>query len=320
MSPTTKFDQEVTELLTKLYEMQESCGAKQKTTKEEKRNRAVHISMGKTKKAKKTGSKFLEVKGTIIDRLMSIQELMKDDSDRTNGLLSVVGGISPNDVIARQSKIRQEISQASVEWKELDEIYKNELRKRNSKFSAEDLEFQQTIVQKLHSQIDNIKEVQISGYARVDGLDDVAMAHNKAALTAFDHVDFDDSGTFKRSPSRSKWGDSSVGIEMTEVQHQKLDFIKDRDVEFDKQLNDIGEGLHDLIEIAQMQSEEVHKQKGLIENLEGKMDKTSEHITNVNVRMKETLTEVRGADKICVDIMCIVLMLGLGFVMYKQLA
>merc|ERR1719362_1707399 len=38
--------------------------------------------MGTTKKAKKTGSKFLEVKGIIIDRLVSIQGLMQVESDR----------------------------------------------------------------------------------------------------------------------------------------------------------------------------------------------------------------------------------------------
>mmetsp|Transcript_5181 Transcript_5181/g.6900 ORF Transcript_5181/g.6900 Transcript_5181/m.6900 type:complete len:92 (+) Transcript_5181:449-724(+) len=44
----------------------------------------------------------------------------------------------------------------------------------------------------------------------------------------------------------------------------------------------------------------------MLENVNQKIDNVHEHVTTVNERMKETLEEVRGADKICVDIMCIV--------------
>ena len=48
-----------------------------------------------------------------------------------------------------------------------------------------------------------------------------------------------------------------------------------------------------------------------------KIDKAYDHIDNVNAKMKDTLNEVRAADKICVDIVCIVLMVGLAAVMYQ---
>jgi len=314
-----KIDYDLTTLLTKLYEIQEVCGSKAKTTKEEKRHRAQNVGMGTTKKAKKTGSKFLEVKGIIIDRLVSIQGLMQVESDRKKKIVGVVGVYNPKEVISRNAKLRQEISQVTEEWNQLDQIYKNEARKRNSKFSPQDLDFQQAIVQKLHSQIENIKVIQLSGYSRSRALDDFAMEHNKVALTSMDQIDFDNRIAPGEIPSRRMWDSPAVEIEMTDVQHRNLDMIKDRDENFDVQLDQIGEGLQDLMEIAQMQSEEVQRQNVMIENIEGKMEKTSEHITNVNIRMKETLSAVRGADKICVDIMCISLMLGLSFLMYKQL-
>jgi hypothetical protein len=55
----------------------------------------------------------------------------------------------------------------------------------------------------------------------------------------------------------------------------------------------------------------------MLENVENKIDDAHDHITNINSKMKETLDEVRGADKVCVDIMCIVLMVGLGAVLYQ---
>ncbi|KAL9187089.1 hypothetical protein ACHAXT_010809 [Thalassiosira profunda] len=67
-----KQDEELTLLLTKLYDIQEQVGAKEKTSAEEKRNRAEQagqVTMGKGKKGKKTGSRFLELKSSIVDRL-----------------------------------------------------------------------------------------------------------------------------------------------------------------------------------------------------------------------------------------------------------
>ncbi len=48
-----------------------------------------------------------------------------------------------------------------------------------------------------------------------------------------------------------------------------------------------------------------------------KVDNINERVANVNVRMKETLEEVRSGDKLCIDIMCIVLAIGLGAVIYN---
>jgi hypothetical protein len=47
------------------------------------------------------------------------------------------------------------------------------------------------------------------------------------------------------------------------------------------------------------------------------VDNINERVANVNVRMKETLEEVRSGDKLCIDIMCIVLAIGLGAVIYN---
>jgi len=111
----------------------------------------------------------------------------------------------------------------------------------------------------------------------------------------------------------------SDAIEVTNDQRLQLQQLQERDADFDRQLEEIGEGLRDLAEVAQLQQEEVQRQSVMLENVGQKLDSAHEHMSNVNARMKETLDEIRKADRICVDIMCIVLMVGLAGVLYKMI-
>lgn len=73
-----------------------------------------------------------------------------------------------------------------------------------------------------------------------------------------------------------------------------------------------------MAEIAALQGEEVEKQAQLLATVNNKMDRAQERMTKVNTKMKDTLDEVgRSSDKLCVDIMCIVLMVGFIAVIYN---
>jgi hypothetical protein len=145
MGVATKQDEELNLLLTKLYAIQEAVGASEKTSDEEKRIRAQQAGtsaasssiMGSTKKSKKKGSRFLELKSSIVDALKTVHKLMDEQnkSKRTN----------PKEAIAAQAEIREYVRSAEVEWGELNEIYKREARKTKSKFTTEELEVQQTL-------------------------------------------------------------------------------------------------------------------------------------------------------------------------------
>ena len=105
---------------------------------------------------------------------------------------------------------------------------------------------------------------------------------------------------------------------MTSGQRQQMLQLEERDADFDRQLDEIGEGIQDLAEIAQLQGEEVKKQSAMLDEVNANMDRVTERMEGVNKRMKETLEEVgRASDKLCVDIMCIVLAIGFGAVMYN---
>lgn len=89
--------------------------------------------------------------------------------------------------------------------------------------------------------------------------------------------------------------------------------LEERDADFDRQLDEIGEGIQDLAEIAQLQGEEVKRQSVMLDNVNNKMDKVNERMLGVNAKMKETLDELgRPSGKLCIDIMCIVFAIGLG--------
>ncbi len=54
---------------------------------------------------------------------------------------------------------------------------------------------------------------------------------------------------------------------LTDNQQQQILQLEERDFDFDKQLDEIGEGIQDLAEIAQLQGEEVQRQNIMLDNL-----------------------------------------------------
>lgn len=304
---TTREDEEVTDLLTKLYTIQEDIGAKPKTSDDEKRAKAENTAkMGSTKKAEKKGTKFLELKSTIVDRLKTIHQLLKETKQLEG---AGYGGDNAKDIIKMQAETRENVRQATDEWRELEAIYKKEARKKKSKFTAEELEVQSELVKRLYAEIEKVKDAQMKGYARSRTPDAVA-ALNTKALT------YDPSGG--SSGKKPTWGGTGGGVALTSDQKQQMLQLEERDADFDLQLDEIGEGIQDLAEIAQQQGEEVRLQNQMLDKVDKKLDKNLERMTTVNSRMKETLEEVgRAGDKLMVDIMCIVLAIGFAAVIWN---
>ena len=188
----TKQDEELTLLLTKLYTIQEQVGAKDPTSSSDKRSRAEQAgqqqqlqqsTMGRTRKSKKVGSRFLELKSSIVDHLRTVHTLMEAQKNSTK--------LNPKEVIAAQAEIREVIRMSSEEWNEINELYKNEARKKKSKFTPEELEVQQALVMQLKSEIDKVKEGQLAAHARGGMLGEQQNVQlNLSALAALDAVDF----------------------------------------------------------------------------------------------------------------------------------
>ena len=172
-------DDELTDCLTKLYTIQEDIGAKPKTSEEDKKAKAENVAtMGKGKKAEKKGSKFLELKSAIVDRLKAIHQLLKDVKELES---SGYGGDNAKESIKMQAEAREQIRQATDEWRQIEEIYKKEARKKKSKFSPEELEVQSELVKRLFAEIEKVKNLQMKGYARA-GTDGTANALGTKAM------------------------------------------------------------------------------------------------------------------------------------------
>jgi len=335
-----KTDDELTDLLAKLYGIQEDIGAKPKSSEEEKKSRAESVvTMGQGKKAQEKASKFLQLKGDIVDRLKSIHQMLKDIKEKEG---AGFGGDNAKEIIKMQAEVRESLRQATDDWKELDEIYKKEARKKRSKFTPEELEVQAELVQRLYAEIEKVKEAQMKGYARGKGeatpgipTKSLFMDSGKfflqcgalVRLVTYCRIllflillfcfNFRNKHTANKKGGPS-WKGTGGGVALTDGQQQQMLQIEERDADFDRQLDEIGEGIQDLAEIAEMQGEEVAHQTQMLDKLHTKMDAANERMVGVNTKMKDTLEEVgRSSDKLCVDIMCIVLMIGFIAVIYN---
>ena len=108
------------------------------------------------------------------------------------------------------------------------------------------------------------------------------------------------------------------GVEMTSSQQEKVQMLKSRDQEFDKQIEEIGRGILDLQDYAISQNEEVKRQNVMLDSLSNKIDGVHDHVYNVNSKMKVTLDKVgRKGDKFCVDLICLVMTIGFCAVIYS---
>eukprot|EP00547_Thalassionema_nitzschioides_P002404 CAMPEP_0194199550 /NCGR_PEP_ID=MMETSP0156-20130528/531_1 /TAXON_ID=33649 /ORGANISM="Thalassionema nitzschioides, Strain L26-B" /LENGTH=288 /DNA_ID=CAMNT_0038924465 /DNA_START=149 /DNA_END=1015 /DNA_ORIENTATION=+ len=286
--------------------MQEDIGVKPKTSEEDKKQKAENAAtMGSGRKAQAKGSRFLELRSSIVQRLKDIHAKLQEVKELEN---AGYGGDNPTQLIKINAEIREETRQAQDEWKEIDAIYKREARKKRSKFSEEELETQQDLVQQLYEKIEQVKSIQMSARTGTSEMDAAAGILASATM---------------RQPATGIAGNSATGgggASLTEGQQLHIQELEERDADFDRQLEEIGEGIQDLGEIAALQNEEVKHQAAMLDNLNDKIDGVNDRVTNVNARMKETLDEVgRSSDKLIVDIICIVLALSFAAILYRMI-
>lgn len=194
---SAKDGKELTELLTKLYTLQEEVGAKPKTSVEEKRHKAANTKamQGSTNKSAKTGSKFMELRATIVERLRKIHGLLEEEAQRAKGGMSVARGNNPKEVIAKQTEMRNEMKTAQEEWEKLNAIYLNEARKKKSKFSQDQLNAQQESVRRIAEELEKVRQAQMAGYAKNNTKEDQAAMWNAQAIVSSNAYKFD-GGTF----------------------------------------------------------------------------------------------------------------------------
>ncbi|OAY83761.1 Syntaxin-71 [Ananas comosus] len=78
-------------------------------------------------------------------------------------------------------------------------------------------------------------------------------------------------------------------------------------------------GLDTLKNMAHDMNEELDRQVPLVDEIETKVDRANADLKNTNVRLKETVTQLRSSRNFCIDIILLCIILGIAAYLYNVL-
>jgi DNA repair ATPase RecN len=246
--------------------------------------------------------RFLDLRNQMMERINEIIETLKAVQQMEKS-----PGSNPKGIIEGNSKIRTELKTLTENWEELDGIYKAEAKKKRSKYSKESMQERQQVLTALRLEIEKIREMQRKGYNR---------NYNTVQLATMENSEL-----FRGGPAAGSGAGGGMGggrnNDMTAEHKSQLQALKQRDQQIDQQIAELGKGVDILTDLARSMNEEVKIQNKMLDSLEQNIDDVKEHVTTINAKLKTTLEEARKSDKICVDIFCILLMVGMIIILYR---
>lgn len=205
--------------------------------------------------------------------------------------------------IQSESDHRKMISSIEAEIKEMEDMNKIEWKKKRSKYTKADLEIRSSEISDMRRKIEDMKEFARRGFSGP-----------REGLARVNLVDIKDSELFNTNKSNEPQAPREV---ITEQQQRSMERIQEKDKQIDKALDEVSRGVDVLKELAIQAGQEARAQTALLDNLEGQVENVGDKIMSVNEKMKVSLEAVRASDKLCMDIVCIMIMLGLIYVLYK---
>ncbi|KAG6533354.1 hypothetical protein ZIOFF_007221 [Zingiber officinale] len=87
----------------------------------------------------------------------------------------------------------------------------------------------------------------------------------------------------------------------------------------DQGLDVISEGLDTLKNMAHDMNEELDRQVPLMDEIDAKVDKATSDLKNTNVRLKQTVNQLRSSRNFCIDIILLCIILGIAAYLYNVL-
>ncbi|WZZ62749.1 hypothetical protein YC2023_062856 [Brassica napus] len=85
----------------------------------------------------------------------------------------------------------------------------------------------------------------------------------------------------------------------------------------DQGLDMISEGLDALKNMASDMNEELDRQVPLMDEIDSKVDRATSDLKNTNVRLKDTVNQLRSSRNFCIDIVLLCIVLGIAAYLYK---
>ena len=116
---------------------------------------------------------------------------------------------------------------------------------------------------------------------------------------------------------RSNFGENSELRELFEEEKIKIDEWKGRVQIQDQKLEEIRKALHELKAEAEKAGDAIDEIGKKVKKTDDKMSKTGQKLQTQNERVKDLLYKIRSSDKICCDIVLVLILIGLICVLYS---
>ncbi|XP_052176460.1 syntaxin-71 [Diospyros lotus] len=108
-------------------------------------------------------------------------------------------------------------------------------------------------------------------------------------------------------------------FQQTEESSQFRQEYEMRKMKQDQGLEVISEGLDTLKNMAHDMNEELDRQVPLMDEIDTKVDKATSDLKNTNVRLKDTVNQLRSSRNFCIDIILLCIILGIAAYLYNVL-
>jgi len=208
--------------------------------------------------------------------------------------------------IAKRHKLENEIEallgEIDSDLKSIEQELKSQ-KKKKDKFH--DTDTKEEILEKLKEKVTIIK----SKY-KGEEFSEEELIGNKSALEQLENL------LEERKNNSSNEGEDDRR-DLTEEEKNKIKEWKLEVEEQNKILDEIREGVANIKDEAIKAGEGIQNVGKKVKKLHPKVDKTTKKIKTQNERLKELVTEIRSSDKICCDIILILIILGLVCVLYS---
>ena len=254
--------------------------------------------LGSSKTAKP--NPFTTFRTSIEEGVQRARSIIEEISDVENK--GTLRGKDSQDVIRKRSSLRAEFTLINDWVVQMDELYNSEKSKRKSKFSKIELDAVSEQLKRMKREVADVS--MLSRTSHVKTVDSMAKNRLKG---------IEESGLINNNPN----GEIIPQEEMTTDHLDQHKAILERDKRADERIAGIGKGVEMLGHLAGRQGEILREQNIELDGLENHVLKNQSQVEEVNSRMKEVLSQIGKFDKVCCDLLCIGLMVGLIIVIVK---
>ena len=197
-----------------------------------------------------------------------------------------------------EEKIDKLLLEINIDLSDLEKEYKAQTKKKN-KYT--DLETKEKILELLKEKVKILKN-KYNGEEVEEELID-----NQTALEKLENI----------LEKRKEMGENSDERELYEEENDKIEDWKARVKDQDEMLDEVEEGVKNIKNEAERAGEGISNINKKVKKTQKKMDKTSKKVKTQNDKLKDLVEQIRSSDKICCDLILILILLGLICVLYS---